>query len=106
MTDIAKLPKWARKRIELLERRVSDLTADIEKRNANSATAVARFEGHSDTPIYLDEKWGRVRFSVGPRDHDFIEARIKGRMVEIYASGGTYVVMHVTNTFSVGLVNR
>ena len=106
MSDVTKLPKWAQAQISILERKIADLTSALETRNANVTTAVCCYEGSDRPPVYLDERWGRVRFSVGPREHDFIEARMNGRMVDIYASGGTYVVMHVTNTFQIGLVSK
>lgn len=106
MGDRSKLPKWARDELDVLERQVTALTADLAVGPAESDT----FADPHGTPRPL----GRatlVRF--GSPDHEvygdrvYFDVWLEGDALRVRCGGGTLVVMpDVSNAARCGVLTH
>lgn len=80
MEDISKLPKWARQKIENLERQNKELSAEVKARDENHETnlCIGSFYTHTAMrqPRFLNER-ETISFRVG--DKEWIEVSLDSK---------------------------
>jgi len=92
--NVGNLPKWAQRRIELLERRIKELQKQVRDQANPGPTAIAVNEGFTgvETDYWAPDK-ARIKFWLpdtqplaGATRRRFIEFRLRNGVVEAYAS--------------------
>lgn len=99
MSDLNKLPKWAKYRIEKLEADLGDYKQQI---------AYVEGESETDTFIGLSEprplpKGESIYFYIGNRiDYKFLSVRVDGDHIDLNASDSIVIQPRATNSAWVG----
>jgi hypothetical protein len=104
-----KLPVWARKEIELLERRLAEAEAELDRINANEPTLIvvdphAAMIGRGRTPTYVPNNHV-VRFFPSSETGFYVDVRLGRRKddiaVEIHAAGPVAIELNSSNLFQI-----
>ncbi len=103
MSDIAKLPKWAQEKIEVLEMRLKEMEARARAYEEKKPTKV--FVKYlmlmsNDPPLYLPDD-RQIRFVLGKADWQYLDVRLRktseGEYVELMAGADIHIAPDVRN---------
>ncbi len=99
---LARLPKWAQRRIALLEMRVAEARARLEERGPEGSLVCA--DPFGDPPLELGDPTVQFRIG-GGRAYDNIQVRLTGDRRGLYIMGSEGVVVRpgASNTLTIGL---
>lgn len=105
--DLSRLPKWAQDEIDNLKRdvhqrqlRIDELLKTLE--SAAGADTDTFLVDYMNNPHYRPLPPGSsARFKTGEHTSDFVEARIKDGIVEIYGGDALQIELHSSNTFKI-----
>jgi hypothetical protein len=107
--DVSKLPVWARKKIELLERDLREAEAELERIHANEPTLIvvdphAAMIGRGRTPAYVPNHHV-VRFFPTSETGFYVDVRLGRRnddiAVEIHSAGPVAIELNSSNLFQI-----
>lgn len=109
MSDVAKLPKWAQDKIQVLEMRVREMEARArayeEKKKTRVCIKYLRLSS-DEKPLYLPDD-RPIRFMVGDADWQYVDVRLKKTLeqedvfVELMAGGDLHVAPEVRNLLKI-----
>jgi hypothetical protein len=101
MSDVEKLPKWAREHIRRLESRVETLQSIIATRNGEAVGGHITINHYDDDGRLVFPDHTSVRFALSDTGwRDYFEVRLKGTGIEVACGGPMTIKPHVTNVIS------